>query len=208
MADGDLTVHHFDDSDETTKVFVYAGRPGAVRIRMIARRYLEYEVPAWYREIPENGVVGKWEYLPFLSVGLEDHWWLYDAEFKGKLGVWEVCCSPPPEDVVELRWKVVSMANDKVFLVCKHCRRAIAFMNYYPNTGLYWVGQEERLTNFISEHSKSCNRPVGVDLGGDTRFELLTEGALSEINEKWACTAPWMKRLLKKRGVAVQAELE
>lgn len=72
------------------------------------------------------------------------------------------------------------MANDRIFIRCKGCRRWIGFCSYYP--GLLDFKEDKggfTLGEWLFSHSEEDKFLEG-DLNGDPGFELLTEDALTK----------------------------
>lgn len=72
------------------------------------------------------------------------------------------------------------MANDRLFLVCLHCRASTMLAKYYPGDYGVWNG-EQRIGAFVNEHM-GCSpavRDSAMELANDACFEVLTEDMLS-----------------------------
>lgn len=72
------------------------------------------------------------------------------------------------------------MANDRIWLECKHCGCKTLFAKYYPTleTDIWFQG---KLGDFINRHVK-CSPEFGNDnLKGDRCFNLMTESGLNPI---------------------------
>ena len=71
------------------------------------------------------------------------------------------------------------MANDRIFIECRHCNEKTLFAKYYPSN--YGVWDMRKVASFIDEHM-GCNPNVGIkmDLNGDRCFNLWTENANPE----------------------------
>lgn len=72
------------------------------------------------------------------------------------------------------------MANDRVFLRCRVCRRSLMIYKYYPSAGGAQDGN--RIEQFINEHAeeKRCANHFGGSLDGDVLFELWAESGKPE----------------------------
>jgi hypothetical protein len=75
------------------------------------------------------------------------------------------------------------MSNDRIFLVCKKCRRAIVLAKYYPGEFTVTHSQEE-LDDFMQTHQNTCYE-ITMFLDDDPRFEIVTENGLDTINEPY-----------------------
>ena len=68
------------------------------------------------------------------------------------------------------------MANDRIFLKCRHCGKTKSFIKYYPSAHGIQSSNFYDFAKWINRHME-CNFDVGVkmDLGGDRCFDLFTE---------------------------------
>jgi len=66
------------------------------------------------------------------------------------------------------------MANDHIFIQCRHCKEQRSLAKYYPTLG-HGVWFPEKVCNFIEKHMK-CSPSFGDQtLNGDRCFDLITE---------------------------------
>lgn len=69
------------------------------------------------------------------------------------------------------------MANDYIFIKCKHCGHWTTLMKFYP--GEAYVPSDNwalGFTKWLDWHGANClPNPFGGDLGGDALFELMAE---------------------------------
>ena len=73
------------------------------------------------------------------------------------------------------------MANDRLFLECRHCGAMQLLMKYYPGGNSY-LWEKKVIEDFMSGHVK-CSPNVGMNMGKDRCFNLVTESGCSE--EQW-----------------------
>ena len=71
------------------------------------------------------------------------------------------------------------MANDRIFISCKHCGEQMTLAKYYPTIG-HGIWHHESLDAFIKKHMECSPAFGGMDLGGDVCFELSTESEPTE----------------------------
>jgi hypothetical protein len=66
------------------------------------------------------------------------------------------------------------MANDRIYMTCKHCDARGLLYKHYPGGGYVWPDAEA----FIRRHLDECH-PSGwaLDLDGDPGFTLHAESA-------------------------------
>ena len=75
------------------------------------------------------------------------------------------------------------MANDRIFIKCRHCNECMTFAKYYPTIG-HGIWFHESLDEFVIKHMMCSPAFGGMDLEGDRCFDLLTEdeyAALSRV---------------------------
>ena len=67
------------------------------------------------------------------------------------------------------------MANDRIFIKCRHCNENMTFAKYYPTIG-HGICFKDSLDEFVYKHMQ-CSPEFGkADLGKDRCFDLFTEG--------------------------------
>ena len=64
------------------------------------------------------------------------------------------------------------MANDRIFIKCRGCKKKAILAKYYPTNNGVW--NRDKLCNFIDDHI-NCTADYAGDLGGDRCFDLYTE---------------------------------
>lgn len=95
------------------------------------------------------------------------------------------------------------MANDRIYLQCKTCKKCKLLWKYYPfggelDGGYLWPKAEE-LADFIGEHLHICHpavrqmRPGIPTLEGDPGFELGCESDLTFNDSDLATSEEWRK---------------
>jgi hypothetical protein len=75
------------------------------------------------------------------------------------------------------------MANDRIFIICRHCKAGNLLAKYYPsNAGVWWP---DRVKDFVDKHIQ-CSPEFGkVDLDGDRCFDLIAESDPRFVWEKY-----------------------
>lgn len=68
------------------------------------------------------------------------------------------------------------MANDRIHIMCRHCKKYRSMAKYYPTLG-HGVWFPESLSDFIERHMEHSPHFGGDDLGGDACFELFAESS-------------------------------
>jgi len=63
------------------------------------------------------------------------------------------------------------MANDRIILRCKRCKKDKVIYKHYPSGGY----ATDNIGEFIDEHLRECQQRFDTDLGCDAGFELHTE---------------------------------
>lgn len=66
------------------------------------------------------------------------------------------------------------MANDRIYIQCKHCREKKTLAKYYP-TLAHGVWHPKSVCEWIEKHMECSPAFGGFDLGGDRCFDLFTE---------------------------------
>ncbi len=65
------------------------------------------------------------------------------------------------------------MANDRIFIECRHCHEKKLLYKYYQGMGSYVYPTSGALQEFIDKHLTEQN--PGVNLNGNPGFDLATE---------------------------------
>lgn len=66
------------------------------------------------------------------------------------------------------------MANDRIFLKCRHCGDCTMLAKYYPTIG-HGIWNHEKLDEWVDKHMQ-CSPHFGeIDLKGDRCFDLFSE---------------------------------
>ena len=67
------------------------------------------------------------------------------------------------------------MANDRLWLICKHCKKEVLLAKYYPIKSHSRLWSAEHLVVFIETHIEHSPNFGHNDLNGDTCFEIGTD---------------------------------
>ncbi len=66
------------------------------------------------------------------------------------------------------------MANDRIYIKCKHCGEYFTLAKYYPSLG-HGIWFPESLDAFIEDHMRHSPAFGKMDLEGDACFTLFAE---------------------------------
>ena len=74
------------------------------------------------------------------------------------------------------------MANDRLYMECKNCKKIMMILKYYPSGNSY-VFDAKHLEDFLVWHL-NCSKPT-QDLNGDRCFNIFTESSDYYDSRDW-----------------------
>jgi DNA-directed RNA polymerase subunit RPC12/RpoP len=75
------------------------------------------------------------------------------------------------------------MANDRVFIRCRHCGGWKMLLKFFPSTGS--TTRDNNVLEWLDAHADCHPRKYEIDLNGDPGFDLYTEDGLDPLKQNY-----------------------